>query len=290
MTWVAVGVGAVGAVTQVASARNAADQQASANAAAQNAQRQSAAQMQPWATRGGNAADELQALLGIGSNDTYEDLYNRFLPEFTKTVKKKKKGGLFNKYKEAHVIGNTLLGKGGAKYGTNVDAAGLEARIRSEMAKQKATRERSDFGMLKKDFTNEDFVKDPGYNFRLEEGNRGVQSSLAARGGLFSGQAGKELNRYNQGFASNEFGAAADRYNRNRMNIYSMLSGQAAPGASISQTKAEMGNLAPYALNAGNINAAGAIAQGNALSSGVSAGMNYWQSGKAMQNANALGR
>lgn len=53
--------------------------------------------------------------------------------------------------------------------------------------------------------------QDPGYAFRMAEGKKALEQSQAAKGGLFSGEAGKELARYSQGLASQEYGAAADR-------------------------------------------------------------------------------
>lgn len=69
---------------------------------------------------------------------------------------------------------------------------------------------------LLKDFSNEDFVKDPGYTFRMMEGEKGINRNLLARGGFDSGAALKELNRYNQDFASNEFGNAFNRDSANK--------------------------------------------------------------------------
>jgi hypothetical protein len=54
---------------------------------------------------------------------------------------------------------------------------------------------------------------DPGYLFRLSEGQKVLENSAAARGGLLSGQTGKALQQYGQNFASNEFGSIYDRYN-----------------------------------------------------------------------------
>lgn len=85
-------------------------------------------------------------------------------------------------------------------------------------------------GSLLKPFTNEDFVKDPGYEFRLAEGEKGIDRALAARGSYDSGAALKALARYNQGFASNEFDNAYNRDNVNKNRIYTMLSGQSAQG------------------------------------------------------------
>jgi hypothetical protein len=51
----------------------------------------------------------------------------------------------------------------------------------------------------------------PGYKVQLEQGLKGVNSSAAARGGLFSGRAAKELNNYAQGQASTGFQSAWER-------------------------------------------------------------------------------
>ena len=46
---------------------------------------------------------------------------------------------------------------------------------------------------------------DPGYQFNLEQGQRGLDQSLAASGGLQSGAALKAAARYNQDYANNAF-------------------------------------------------------------------------------------
>jgi len=61
-----------------------------------------------------------------------------------------------------------------------------------------------------------DFEADPGYQFRLKQGQNAIEGSAAARGGLFSGAAGRQLQDYTQGLASQEYGTA---YNRAR-NAY----------------------------------------------------------------------
>ena len=88
-----------------------------------------------------------------------------------------------------------------------------------------------------------DMERDAGYQFRLGEGMRSLDSSSAARGGALSGRAIKEAARYNQGFASNEYDKFNNRFYQslqplqsmagegrlaaNQMGNYSM---QAAPG------------------------------------------------------------
>ena len=78
-------------------------------------------------------------------------------------------------------------------------------------------------GYSTKAFSNEDFVKDPGYLARLLEGEQGEKRNLVARGASDSGQAMKELERYRQTYASNEFGNAFNRHADNRNYLSSEL-------------------------------------------------------------------
>jgi hypothetical protein len=68
-------------------------------------------------------------------------------------------------------------------------------------------------------FNPGDLESDPGYQFRLGEGRRGLEQSLAARGMGQSGTALKAAQEYGQNFAAKEY---ADAYNRwlenNRQN------------------------------------------------------------------------
>lgn len=117
-------------------------------------------------------------------------------------------------------------------------------------------------GRLLKEFTNEDFVKDPGYEFRMSEGEKGINRSAAARGGYDSGTALKSLLRYNQDYASNEFGNAFNRDSINKSNTYNFLSGQSAAGQNAANTSA--GFITGAANNIGQIGMQGQ-AQANQL-------------------------
>ncbi len=61
--------------------------------------------------------------------------------------------------------------------------------------------------------TDVTMANDPGYQFRLKEGQRTVENAAAARGSVLSGGTLKALDRYNQDYASGEFGNV---YNRAR--------------------------------------------------------------------------
>jgi hypothetical protein len=108
-------------------------------------------------------------------------------------------------------------------------------------------------------------ANDPGYQFRMAEGQKALERSASARGTLNSGGFAKGLTRYSQGVASDEF---QNRYNR-LSNIAGL--GQTAAqnigaygsqlGANMGQSSGRMGDL--YGARSG-AEAAGIIGQGNA--------------------------
>jgi len=112
------------------------------------------------------------------------------------------------------------------------------------------------------------FMTDPGYGFRRDEGARVVERSAAARGGLLSGGTAKALTRYGQGFASNEFGNVYNRIANiaGLGQVGATQSGNAAlyGGARMGNAASEGANATAYGeINAGNAwaNAGNQIAQ-----------------------------
>ena len=61
------------------------------------------------------------------------------------------------------------------------------------------------------EFNTEDLYKDPGYKFRLDQGNKAIERSASARGMVGSGATMKDMARWSQGLASQEYGAAYGR-------------------------------------------------------------------------------
>ncbi len=50
-----------------------------------------------------------------------------------------------------------------------------------------------------------DYQQSPGYDFRMQQGQKALENSAAAKGTLFSGATGKALQEYGQNFGSNEY-------------------------------------------------------------------------------------
>lgn len=151
----------------------------------------------------------------------------------------------------------------------------------------------ADNGSLMKDFGTADFTADPGYQFRLDQGQQAIERSAAARGGLLSGAAIKAANNYAQGQASQEYQAAYDRFNTNRANKLNPLlslagSAQTASGAlgsaATGVANAGSNTLSGYGAtvgnnltNAGNARASGYVGTANAITGGLTQAYNGYQ-------------
>lgn len=130
----------------------------------------------------------------------------------------------------------------------------------------------SDF---QRDFTMSDFVADPGYNFRMNEGLKAIQASASARGGGGGGTL-KSLMNYGQNMASEEYNNAYNRFNADRDRRFGRLSELAGLGSSANNTQVQASQ------NYGN-----AVA-GNQIGLGNSIGAAYI--GQGNRNANLLGQ
>ena len=107
------------------------------------------------------------------------------------------------------------------------------------------------YGSLMKTFSADDFQKDPGYDFRLGEGNKALSRQLAASGKYLAPSGAKALDEYNQNFASNEYMNAYNRFNNDNSTIYDRLAGLSGTGQAASGQLAGIGSN--YANNTGDI-------------------------------------
>lgn len=155
-----------------------------------------------------------------------------------------------------------------------------------------------------------DITQDPGYQFRLQQGQEAVEKSAAARGGYFSGQTGIDLQKYGQGLASQEYQSAFDREMSQRQlgltgrgqefaerqgeagqylglaglteeqtnNLYNRYSGMAGMGQQAAMGTGQFGQQAATAAGGYDMASAGAQAGGITGSAGAYAG--------GMQNIN----
>jgi hypothetical protein len=139
-------------------------------------------------------------------------------------------------------------------------------------------------------FSMNAFNADPGYQFRMSESMKALERSAAARGILQSGGTLKDITRFGQDAASQEYQNAFQRYLTERQAKLQPLEyriglGQAAASgqaANVGSTATNVGNLT---TSLGDIRAAGTMGQANAYNNMLS---NI--SGLATQGAEAYGQ
>jgi hypothetical protein len=133
-----------------------------------------------------------------------------------------------------------------------------------------------------KPFDMEDFKKgmDPGYQFRLQQGQDLARRQGNVGGGLVGGNVMKGLEDYTQKSASDEFMNTFNRNQTEKTNIYNRLASLAGLGqASVGQTTAagtETGNtLAKLGVAGGNAAAGGLTGAAGAITGGANSYANY---------------
>jgi hypothetical protein len=284
MPWIAAGGAILGGVLGGIGGSSAAKKQQRATENATAVQRKAAdraMEMQmPFYEGGKEAQNKLMELMGLDmgyDQNTYDQIYR----------------DLRNKESQAH-MNDYGFGFDNAPGWADVEVQAAEKRIKDQamqMARQQyqanpQTRS-GEFGSLMKKFSMEDFEADPGYQFRMDEGMRGVEGGAAARGGLLSGAALKAIQKYGQGLASQEYGNAYQRYNADQTNKFNRLTGMIQSGQGSAQ---QIGNAAQNfgqqagnnMIGAGNAQAAGIMGQTNALVGGINQGINAYQQNQLM--------
>jgi hypothetical protein len=196
----------------------------------------------------------------------------------------------------AAIIGSSLLGSRSASKAADVQAAA--ANRAAELQNEQFQQTRQDFAPYRaageqalnkliplSDYTKfgmDQFQQDPGYAFRLSEGQKTLDRSAAARGGLISGAALKAAGRYGQEMGSQEYQNAFNRYQTERNAMLNPLQSLAGIGQTTTQQLGQFG--AANAANVGNAYgaagqaaASGYMGQANAISGGLGQYMNYNQ-------------
>lgn len=138
-------------------------------------------------------------------------------------------------------------------------------------------------GELMRDFSMRDYTADPGYAFRLSEGQKALERSAAARGGLLSGAALKGITRFGQDYGSQEYQNAYNRFQANQSNKFNRLASVAGIGQTATNALQTAGQ--GYGSNVGNLAMQGATNQANAALAGGQARASAYQGW-----GNALGR
>lgn len=194
------------------------------------------------------------------------------------------------------VVGSSLIGANAANRaaGAQADASAYAADLQNQQYQQNVARQKPfyDVGVNAlpelvqaskyQNFGMDQFKADPGYAFRLSEGQQALDRSAAARGGLISGGALKAATRYGQDMGSQEYTNAFNRYQAERQARLGPLQAMTGMGQTTAQQIGSAGQT--MASNVGNEITSGAAARAsgyvggaNALTSGLGTYLNYSQ-------------
>lgn len=199
------------------------------------------------------------------------------------------------------IVASSLLGASAAGKAADTqaqaaaDSAAVQERMFNKQVELQAPWREAGINALGKlgtGFTGDvNLNEDPGYAFRLAEGQKALDRQAAARGGLISGAALKAATRYGQDMGSQEYQNAFNRA-LTRYNTTAALAGigQSATN-NLSGAAGSLGSqLGQDYTNAGNARASGYVGQTNALTSGLGTYLNYSQNQAMMNtmNQNAL--
>jgi hypothetical protein len=316
--------GVAGAAISSGAAGKASDQQEQsaedANALQKQIYDQNTQNFQPYLQAGNAGLNALLYRLGLGGSangapvapqQTADQIRQQLLPQYTSTKTTTPDVPQF-------IYSQWGGGDAGTSYGyvpnpdyqapqseQVIDEAGLQKAINDQLAQQSQAVSQqgqagqpgnADFGSLLnpyqayKPFSADDFQVDPGYQFRLDQGDQQIKQAAASTGGLNSGRALKALNDYNQGSASQEYQQAYNRYNNDyttgfnsyntsQNNLFNKLAAVTGIGQSSASALAGVGNnyanqVGSNDLQAGNAAAAGTVGQANAANQAIGTGTN----------------
>jgi hypothetical protein len=194
----------------------------------------------------------------------------------------------------AAIFGSSLLGASAASKAADTQAgaadraAELQYKIYQENVQRQQPFLEAGVGALNKltaaadykPFGMDQFKADPGYAFRLSEGQKALDRQAAARGGLISGAALKAATRYGQDMGSQEYTNAFNRYQAERQAMLGPLQSLAGVGQTTANTLGNAGTS--YGTGAGeayqgaaNARASGYVGGANAITGGLGQYLNY---------------
>lgn len=247
----------------------------------------------PYRYAGTNALNQLAMRLGIGSYNpnslatanlidlssgvptANQDLYNtnaayRQAWDQLATQHYQQYGKAYNGDSSVEMINQALR---------SALAPQIQAEQEQQTAQDAANQSNPLYGSLLRNFTADDFKADPGYDFRIQQGQKQIEGSAAARGGLLSGAAAKALTKYNQDFASNEYSNAYNRFNNDQNTLFNRLAGISGVGQqATNQVQAAGSNVANSiggnTLYSGTQRASGYANAANSFGSGLGSATN----------------
>lgn len=300
VAWVAVGATVLGAASSSRASKKASEAQTSASNSASAASLQASqeanalqekiydqnrADSAPWRDTGAGALNQLAWKMGITPTNTISrDIQNGSTFDAAAYLKKNPDVARDQYYGSRPYQHYLDWGEGEGRKAFYTPPAQKAAPYKGDP---------SEFGSLQKKFGMEDFQADPGYQFRLDEGNKGIERSAAARGGQLSGATMKALARFGQDTASNEYQNAYNRFNNDQSTQFNRLSGIAGTGQQQVNALGQAGQnyansvgnntmntanrIADNTIGVGNARAGSYMATANGINNAIGTGINTWQ-------------
>ncbi len=272
-----------------------------------DAYRNSVGQLTPYSQAGGNALNQLEYGLGmdstydpnsLGPRKTASDYRNELVAQYTTPGEK-------NKYGQLKTNAHDTVDEGALQKAIDAKMAEDDQRYAAAAAAAPQFQGQGEKGGLLRNFSQADFQVDPGYQFALDQGQRGIQNSAAAGGSLLSGATLKALTRFNQDTANNQYQNSYNRFNQNQQQqlntLFNMSGvGQNAAGQ-IANYGTQMGNTvagnliglgsagANLQTQAGNAAASGVIGGANAIAQGIGGAINTLGSAASLSQMGGMG-
>lgn len=136
-------------------------------------------------------------------------------------------------------------------------------------------------GEFNRSFSMADYQADPGYQFRLSEGEKGIERAAAARGSRYSGATLKALARFNSDQASQEYNNSFNRYQTDLGNRFGRLASVAGLGQTATNQVSAAGqsaatNMGQAIQDAGTARASGYVGSSNAINGALGQISNYY--------------
>ena len=179
------------------------------------------------------------------------------------------------------VVGANLVGSA-----MSADAVGDGADTQSDATNRATEEQRRQFDLTREDYrpyreagaralgqyetqinrplTGAEVMRDPGYQFGLQQGQTALDRKIAAMGGRVSGAALKAANRYGTDYATTKYGDAYQR-RQDSLNRLAALAGigQTATAGSAAAGQQSANAISSLISSQGDAAAASRIAQGN---------------------------
>jgi hypothetical protein len=121
-----------------------------------------------------------------------------------------------------------------------------------------------------------DMAQDPGAQYRMDQAQKAIQASAAARGGLLGGGTMRAINKESQGLASQEYGNAYNRASQDYARQYSGIQDRANRFMGLGQQGQLAANqLGGFGANMANQTADLRLRGAGAMAGGINDAANY---------------